>query len=139
MNNSENERIKELETRVLSSKGRSLLDYELLELILHRKVESRAVSERLIELFKSVGKVISADLHELKSITGMNDSAVATIFCIREAIEKMLREDLEELPIIENKKKLIEYLKITIAQSNRENFRVIYLRERSTKCVKPHF
>jgi len=133
MNNSENEnnRKKELETRVLSSKGRSLLDYELLELILHRKVESRAVSERLIGLFKSVGKVISADLHELKSVTGMNDSAVATIFCIREAIEKMLREDLKELPIIENKKKLIEYLKITIAQSNRENFRVIYLNKKS--------
>ncbi|WCR53333.1 MAG: hypothetical protein PG981_000355 [Wolbachia endosymbiont of Ctenocephalides orientis wCori] len=38
--------------------------------------------------------------------------AIATIFCIREAIEKMLKEDLKELPIVENQKKLIEYLKI---------------------------
>ena len=98
MNNSEKRKI-ELETRVLSSKGKSLFDRELMELILYRNVESGTVSERLIDLFKSVGKVISADLHELKSITGMNDSAVATIFCIREVIEKMLREDLKELPV----------------------------------------
>ena len=130
MNNSE-KRKTELETRVLSSKGKSLFDRELIELILYRNVESGAVSERLIELFKSVGKVISADLHELKSITGMNDSAVATIFCIREVIEKMLRENLKELPVIENQKKLIEYLKITIAQSNRESFCVIYLNKKS--------
>ncbi|MBD0391976.1 DNA repair protein RadC [Wolbachia endosymbiont of Pentalonia nigronervosa] len=133
MNNSENKnkRRKELETRVLSSKGRSLFDYELLELILYRKVESRAVSERLVELFKSIGKVISADSNELKSVTGMNDSAVAAIFCIKEAIEKMLREDLEELPIVDNQKKLIEYLKITTAHSIRESFCVIYLNKKS--------
>ncbi|MBV0900145.1 MAG: DNA repair protein RadC [Wolbachia endosymbiont of Fragariocoptes setiger] len=126
-----NNRKEELETRVLSSKGKSLFDRELMELILYRNVESEAVSERLIELFKSIGKVISSDFHELKSVTGMNDSAVATIFCIREVIEKMLKEDLKELPVIENQKKLIEYLKITIAQSNKESFHVIYLNKKS--------
>ncbi|WP_168464812.1 JAB domain-containing protein [Wolbachia endosymbiont of Ctenocephalides felis wCfeT] len=137
MNNSENanNRKKELETRVLSSKGRSsLLDLELVELILYssfNKGESREIAEKLLELFKSVGKVISADFHELKSVTGMNNSAVASIMCVRETIERMLRKDLEELPIVENQKKLIEYLKITIAQSNRESIRVIYFDKKS--------
>lgn len=137
MNNSENKRKKELEKRVLASKGRSsLLDLELVELILYssfKKEESKEVAERLLELFKRIGKVISADFHELKSVTGMNDSAVATIFCIRETVERMLREDLEELPSIDRKnvKELIKYLKLTIGQSSRENFHVIYLNKKS--------
>ncbi|APR98613.1 JAB domain-containing protein [Wolbachia endosymbiont of Folsomia candida] len=135
MNNSENKRKTELEKRVLASKGRSsLLDLELVELILYSSFnngENKEVAERLLELFKSIGKVISADFHELKSVTGMNDSAIASIMCVRETIERMLREDLEELPIIENQKKLIEYLRVTIGQLSIENFRVIYLNKKS--------
>ncbi|WCR54441.1 MAG: hypothetical protein PG981_001463 [Wolbachia endosymbiont of Ctenocephalides orientis wCori] len=43
----------------------------------------------------------------------------------------MLREDLKELPIVGNQKKLIEYFQITIAQSNRKSFCVIYLNKKS--------
>jgi DNA repair protein RadC len=131
-NNTKNgsKRRKKLETRILSSKGRSLLDYELLELVLYstyRKVNSRAVAERLIGLFSNIGRVISADFHELKSIKGVNNSAIASIFCIKETLERTLKNELEKLTIIDNKKKLMEYLKITIGQSSKENFRVIYL------------
>ncbi|WP_254229462.1 JAB domain-containing protein [Wolbachia pipientis] len=126
-----NNRKTELETRVLSSKGRALFDHELIELILYRNVEDNKVSEKLMKLFKSVGKVINADFHELKSVTGMNDSAIATIFSVRETLQRMLKEDLNELPVIESQKKLIEYLKVTIAQSTVESFLVIYLNKRS--------
>ncbi|WP_254229466.1 JAB domain-containing protein [Wolbachia pipientis] len=126
-----NNRKTELETRVLSSKGRALFDHELIELILYRNVENNEVSEKLMKLFKSVGKVINADFHELKSVTGMNDSAIATIFSVRETLQRMLKEDLNELPVIESQKKLIEYLKVTIAQSTVESFLVIYLNKRS--------
>ncbi|WP_410542329.1 hypothetical protein [Wolbachia endosymbiont of Tetranychus urticae] len=61
-----NNRKTELETRVLSSKGRSLFDHELIELILYRNVEDNKVSEKLMKLFKSVGKVINADFMNLK-------------------------------------------------------------------------
>ncbi|WP_410542330.1 JAB domain-containing protein [Wolbachia endosymbiont of Tetranychus urticae] len=61
----------------------------------------------------------------------MNDSAIATIFSVREPLQRMLKEDLNELPVIENQKKLIEYLKVTIAQSTVESFLVIYLNKRS--------
>ncbi|WCR53334.1 MAG: hypothetical protein PG981_000356 [Wolbachia endosymbiont of Ctenocephalides orientis wCori] len=78
MNNSENKRKKELEKRVLASKGRSsVFDFELVEFILYSSFnngKSKEVAERLLELFKRIGKVISADFHELKSVTGMNDS-----------------------------------------------------------------
>jgi DNA repair protein RadC len=134
MNNSENNRKKELETRVLSSKGRSLFDLELVELILYssfNKGESKEVAEKLLDLFKRIGKVISADFHELKNVTGMNNSAIATIFCIRETIERMFKDDLKELPIIGTQKKLIEYLRVTIGQLSIENFRVIYFDKKS--------
>ncbi|RDD35400.1 DNA repair protein RadC [Wolbachia endosymbiont of Cylisticus convexus] len=130
MNNSEDKRKGKLETRILSSRGRSLLDHELLELILYsvcEKGESRNVAEKLIALFNSVGKVISADLYELKSVVGMNDASVASIQCVREIIKRILKGKLEELSIMDNREKLIEYLKATIGQFRKEGLRVIYL------------
>ncbi|OAM05893.1 MAG: hypothetical protein TV41_04165 [Wolbachia endosymbiont of Dactylopius coccus] len=49
MNNSE--RKEKLETRILSSRGRSLLDHELLERNLSAYTEGREVAKRLMELF----------------------------------------------------------------------------------------
>ncbi len=126
-------RRKRLEARILSSRGRSLFDHEILELILYstyRKTRSRAVAEKLIGLFNNVGRVVNADFHELKSVSGVNSSAIAIIFCIKETLERTLREDLKKLPIINNIEKLIEYLKLTIGQISKENFRVIYLNKR---------
>jgi DNA repair protein RadC len=129
MSNSGDKRREKLESRILSS-SRSLVDREVLELILYSgccKEESREVSQRLIGFFNSMGKVISADFYDLKNVTGMNNSAIATILCIKEALERTLKGELDERPIIDNWKKLIEYLKVTIGQGGRENFRVIYL------------
>ncbi|WP_264707076.1 JAB domain-containing protein [Wolbachia endosymbiont (group A) of Acrocera orbiculus] len=130
MSNSENKRKEKLEARILSSKDRTLLDHELLELLLYsvcEKGESRNVAEKLMALFNSVGKVISADLYELKIVAGMNDSAVVSIQCVKEIIQRMLKGKLEKLSIMDNKTKLIEYLKATIGQFRKESLRVIYL------------
>jgi len=130
MNNSEDKRKEKLETRILSSKGRGLLDYELLELILYPtcdKGESRNVAEKLIELFNSVGKVINADFYDLKGVAGMNDAAVASILCVKETIGRILKGKLKELPIMDNMEKLLEYLKATMGQLRKESLRVIYL------------
>ncbi|WP_264688332.1 hypothetical protein [Wolbachia endosymbiont (group A) of Sympetrum striolatum] len=54
MNNSE--RKEKLETRILSSRGRSLLDHELLERTLSGYAEGREVAKRLMELFSSLRK-----------------------------------------------------------------------------------
>jgi DNA repair protein RadC len=131
--NNGSKRRKKLESRILSSRGRSLFDFELLELVLYstyRKGKGREMSERLIGLFGNISKVINADFHELKNVTGMNSSAIAKIFCIKETLERTLREDLEKLTIIDNKKKLIEYLQIAIGQASTENFRAIFLNKR---------
>ncbi|MGL9719201.1 MAG: hypothetical protein ACR5K9_11725 [Wolbachia sp.] len=50
MNNGE--RKEKLETRILSSRGRSLLDHELLEGNLSAYTEGREVAKRLMELFR---------------------------------------------------------------------------------------
>ncbi|WCR53352.1 MAG: hypothetical protein PG981_000374 [Wolbachia endosymbiont of Ctenocephalides orientis wCori] len=129
MSNSENKRREKLETRILSDKG-AVLDHELLEIVLYsvcEKGESRNVAEKLIALFNSVGKVISADLYELKIVAGMNDSAVESIQCVKEIIKRMLKGELEALPIMDNTEKLVEYLKATIGHFRKEGLRVIYL------------
>ncbi|OEY86836.1 hypothetical protein BIY23_04770 [Wolbachia pipientis] len=49
----------------------------------------------MIGLFSNIRRVISADFHELKSIKGVNNSAIASIFCIKETLEKTLKDELE--------------------------------------------
>ena len=131
MSNSENKKIKELETRVLSSKGKSLFDLELLEAILHsayNEIESKEVSERLMDLFSNLGKIYDTDLFELKNVTGMNDIAIASIFSVRETLERILKGEIRKLSITDykNRVKLIKYLRIAIGQSRKEHLRAMY-------------
>ncbi|QDH18958.1 DNA repair protein RadC [Wolbachia endosymbiont of Carposina sasakii] len=125
MNNSE--RKEKLETRILSSRGRSLLDHELLERTLSECEEGREVAKKLIELFSSLGRVINADLHELKNVTGMNDGAIASIFCLKEIFDRILKGKLKKLSILDNREELLKYFKTAIGQSRKESLRVIYL------------
>ncbi|MFP3020123.1 MAG: DNA repair protein RadC, partial [Wolbachia sp.] len=93
MNNSK--RRKKLEAPILTSRGRSLLDHELLERNLSACTEGREVAKRLVELFSSLGRVINADFHELKNVTGMNDGAIASIFCLKEIFDRILKGKLK--------------------------------------------
>lgn len=124
---SEDKRKKELESRILSGE---VLDCELLEFIMYPacKEKSREVAERLMDLFKTIGKVINADLYELKSVAGMKDEAVARILSVKKIMDRTLKDELEESLIInsKDKQKLPKYLKATIGQSRKENLRAMY-------------
>lgn len=129
MNNRKNEREK-LERIILSGKD-GLEDHELLGLAIcsgQRVEKSIAIAEKLIHFFGSMGGAINSDYHQLISVnSGMNDSMIARIFCIKEILARILRGKLKELPIIDNEVKLRDYLKLTIGQSRTELLRVMYL------------
>ena len=138
MSNSGDKRKEKLESRILSCKG-GLFDCELLEYILYPacKEESREVAERLIDLFNSIGKVINTDLYDLKSVTEMNYAAVASILCVKETIDRILKGKVEKLSIIDNIEKLLEYLKATMGQLSKESLRVICL-DQSNHLIHEH-
>lgn len=131
MNNNENHRRKELVAKILSSRGRSSSDLELLETILHsayNEIESKEVTERLMDLFGNLGKIYDTDLFELKNVTGMNDRAIASIFSVKETLERILKGEIGKLSVIDHKDraKLIKYLRVAIGQSRKEHLRAMY-------------
>lgn len=136
MNNNENKTKNErekLEAIVLATKGRTVEDHKLLGLAIcsERKVaKSIAIAEKLIHSFGGIGGVINADHYQLRTIDpGITDSMVARIYCIKEIPDRILKGELKKLPVIDNKDKLKDYLKLAIGQSKKELLRVMYLNQ----------
>ncbi|WP_264377980.1 MULTISPECIES: RadC family protein [unclassified Wolbachia] len=124
---------KRLRERIILDNGQSLLDYEILEHILYSaysRIDVKPVAKSLIENFGSLNKVFNADLEALQNIKGVNNAAISAIFCVKQAFVRSAREEIKDLPIINNWEKLLDYLKASIGSLNKENFRVIYMNKR---------
>ncbi|WP_143689497.1 RadC family protein [Wolbachia endosymbiont of Nilaparvata lugens] len=124
---------KRLRERIISDNGQSLLDYEILEHILYSaysRIDVKPVAKNLIEIFGSLNKVFNADLEALQNIKGVSNAAISAIFCVKQAFVRSAREEVKDLPIINNWEKLLDYLKASIGSLNKENFRVIYMNKR---------
>ncbi|BET36017.1 MULTISPECIES: RadC family protein [Wolbachia] len=124
---------KRLRERIISDNGQSLLDYEILEHILYSaysRIDVKPVAKNLIEIFGSLNKVFNADLEALQNIEGVSNAAISAIFCVKQAFVRSAREEVKDLPIINNWENLLDYLKVSIGSLNKENFRVIYMNKR---------
>ena len=109
------------------SKG--LLDYEILELILfsaHPRKDVKSIAKRLIKHFGNFTKVFFADFNQLKEVHDIGEASISSIFCVREALGRILRSDIDNGQIINEWNKLIEYLRIKIGNGSIENFHVLY-------------
>ncbi|ABD45356.1 DNA repair RadC family protein [Ehrlichia chaffeensis str. Heartland] len=121
---------KRLRQKLLSKGNKGLLDYEILELILcsaHPRKDVKPIAKKLIEHFGTFAKVFFADYSQLKQISGIGEVAISAIFCIREALNRILRENIDKGTIINQWQKLIEYLRIKIGNGSVENFHILYL------------
>ncbi len=121
---------KRLRERIILDNGQSLLDYEILEHILYSaysRIDVKPVAKSLIENLGSLNKVFNADLEALQNIEGVNNAAISAIFCVKQAFVRSAREEIKDLPIINNWENLLDYLKVSIGSLNKENFRVIYM------------
>lgn len=124
---------KRLRERIILDNGQSLLDYEILEHILYSaysRIDVKPVAKSLIENLGSLNKVFNADLEALQNIEGVNNAAISAIFCVKQAFVRSAREEIKDLPIINNWENLLDYLKVSIGSLNKENFRVIYMNKR---------
>ncbi|WP_333022970.1 RadC family protein [Wolbachia endosymbiont of Pentidionis agamae] len=124
---------KRLREHIVLNSGKSLHDYEILEYILYSaysRIDVRSIARDLIHSFGSLGKVLNAEFESLKNINGIGNAAISAIFCVKEALVRVTREEVKELPVINNWQKLFSYLKMSIGGISKENFRVIYMNKK---------
>ncbi len=121
-----------LKARFLTDKGKSMPDYELLELILMYALPRKDVkplAKSLIKEYKTLASVLTASPNDLINFNGVGNSAT-TLFCLIHAcVNKICWENLEKggTPSFKELKEIVEYCRSQIGYSKQENLLVIYL------------
>src|SRR5262249_51759101 len=101
-----------LRERFMRGGGEALSDYEMLELGLFSAIPRRDVkplAKTLIKRFESFAGVISADPTKLAEVSGMGESAVASLKIIREAAVRLSRQEILNRPVLSSWDKVIAY------------------------------
>lgn len=121
-----------LKARFLSDLGRSMPDYEILELVLMYAIPRRDVkplAKELLREYKTLSAVIAADQSSLTDFPGLGSSAVTLFSLIHSCVNKICWENLEKNnePILRSMTEVVEYCRSHIGYEKQEKLLVIYL------------
>ncbi len=121
---------KRLRERFMNGGSNALPDYELLELILfqaHPRLDVKPLAKQLISHFGSFADVISAKPARLAEIKGVGPTVIASLKVINEAAIRLVGARVKDQPILGSWAALIDYFQASMAFSDVEQFRVLFL------------
>lgn len=123
-----------LRERFLKSGVDGLQDYELLEVILFSAIPRRDVkplAKQLLSQFGSLSGILSASIVDLQKVKGLSENAAVLFKTIHALTQKMLKNDMEQKPILGSWQKLLDYCHVALAHEKREHFRVLFLNRKN--------
>ena len=143
-----------LRERFLKDEGKSMADYELLELLLTIAIPRRDVKQKAKDLLKHFGsfnKVITASQNSLSSY-GLSENVITLLKVVKASAIKMSWQELSsrDEPILSNFDYMLDYCRTAMSHLDIEEFRVIFLDARlriiteetlqrgSVNCVSVH-
>jgi DNA repair protein RadC len=116
---------------MLLEKGpEALSDAALLAILLRigrQGTDAVSLAREMLTEFGGFRGLMSATHEDLKKIKGIGKAKMAQILAAMEIVKRQLREPLQKLNVIENPHDLYEYLKVSMSNLNREEFRVLHL------------
>lgn len=121
---------KRVKEKFLSSLGKELHDYELLEILLFSafpRIDTKEKAKKLITRFGDISKVVNADPELLREVAGIGDSAIVQIKIIAEIINRTLKKSACEKTVLNNWQAVLNYAKAALQNLNHEVFRVLFL------------
>lgn len=124
-----------LRQRFLEAGPGALADYEMLELLLFQAVprrDTKPIAKALIEQFGSYKGVLRADTEALLAVKGMGEGGAVLFKAVADAAERLAREEVLLQPILSSWDKLLDYLRIGLADQDTEHFRILFLDVRNT-------
>ena len=121
-----------LRDRFLADGGKSMPDYEFLELILTIAIPRRDVkplAKKLIAKFKSFAGVINAPIEELLEFEGIKENSATILKIVKEAAIRLNWQVLNnsDEPIINNWDLLIDYCRSSMGHQEFEEFKIVFL------------
>ncbi len=108
----------------------ALPDYELLELYLFRSLprgDVKPLAKALLARFGSFAGVLGASVEELKTVSGVGETAAVELKILHEATLRAGRETIAKRPVISSWTALLGYVRVALANESREQFRVLFL------------
>ena len=124
-----------LRQRFLEAGPGALADYEMLELLLFQAIprrDTKPIAKELIDRFGSYKAVLRADPDALLTVKGMGESGAVLFKAVADAAERLAREEIMFQPVLSSWDKLIDYLRIGMADGDTERFRILFLDVRNT-------
>lgn len=103
---------------------------DLLELLLcfgRSRQNAAGLAAQLLHRFGSLGGVMAADPAKLTEVVGDDAVSVILLKAIRAAVKAIVREPLEDRPVISSASALMDYLSVTMRHEPTEATRILYL------------
>jgi len=121
-----------LKLRFMSDIGRSMPDYEMLELMLTYALPRRDVkplAKKLLRRYPNLASVVAAPAEELNRLENLSFSTIVLIKLFHACSNKICWENLEnrDAPILSSKNSIVEYCRSCIGYENQEQLLVIFL------------
>lgn len=127
-----------IRARLLQAGPDSVLDHELLEMILFLALprrDTKPVARNLLARFGSFAGVISASPSDLYSVNGIGEAAAAALKIVQAAAHRLARTQIAERPLLNNQQRVHTYLTSVMAHETTEQFRVLFLDPRNRLIV----
>ena len=102
----------------------------MLELFLFRSIPRRDVkplAKQLLARFGDLGAVLGAGIPELRSVSGIGESAALDLKLLHEAAIRQGRAPVARRTVIGSWSQLLAYVRLALANAPREQFRVLFL------------
>jgi len=119
-----------LRDRFLNGGDGALQDYELLELLLaqaQKRVDTKAIAKALIKRFGSFAGVMAATPEQLQETDGVGPAAAVMIKVVQACALRMAQQEIIKREVIGSWKKLLDYLRMAMAEQKTEQFRLLFL------------
>lgn len=123
---------KRLREKYLKIGYKGLEDYEVLELLLTYSIklkDCKGIAKNLLLKFKSIDKIINAELNDLKEVEGIGSETALYLKVVGDTMSNHYFKNVKkaDLTTLKGKNDLINYLKDDVGSLKSEEFKVIYL------------
>ena len=123
-----------LRERFVQGGANALQDYELLELILFMAIPRKDVKPIAKDLIKQLGglpEIMAAPLDQLAKVDGISENVAIAIQSVSATAQRMLKQDIQKKPVLNNWTRLMDYCQATMAHETREHFRILFLNKKN--------
>ena len=123
-----------LRQRLLQSPKGTLPDYEILEILLFAaspRADMKPLAKSLLSHYGSLAKLFQAPTEELLEFKGVSEAAIAQFRVVQESVERVLRQEVLDSPILQSWHALLDYCRASMGSLETEQFRIIFLNNKN--------